>query len=151
MKFKPVEEISAFLKEYADSLGVEVIDIETANSKNPSLTIFVDKDGGIDLDTIEKFHNLINLPLDEFNPYDGAYTLNVSSPGVDRPLKTEKDFLRKMGKDLEIKFYAPQKGKKYLEGKLIGYAPNVITVEVDGEEMKLELSKISKVNEAVKF
>jgi ribosome maturation factor RimP len=56
-----------------------------------------------------------------------------------------------MGKDLEIKFYAPQKGKKYLEGTLVGYDKNCITVLVDGEELKLELSKISKVNEAVKF
>ena len=64
-------------------------------AKNPSLTIFIDnEDGTIDLDTCERFHNAIDGPIDELNPYDGAYTLNVSSPGLDRPFKTERDFMR---------------------------------------------------------
>ena len=92
MKFKPVEEIIAFLTKYADEIGVEIVDVEAKSGKSPYLTVFIDKDGGVDLDTLEKFHNLINVPLDEFDPYDSPYTLNVSSPGIDRPLKTQRDF-----------------------------------------------------------
>ena len=151
MKFKSVEEITAFLNKYATELGVEIVDVEAKSGKSPFLTIFVDKEGGIDLDTLEKFHNLINLPLDEFNPYDAPYTLNVSSPGIDRPLKTERDFLRKMGKDVEIKLYAPIDNKKYIEAKLIGYENSIVTVETEGKVLQIELSKIAKINEAVKF
>ena len=118
-----------------------------------NLTVFIDKDGGVDLDTLEKFHNLINIPLDEFDPYDSPYTLNVSSPGIDRPLKTQRDFERKMGCDVEVKLYAPiGKGVKYLEGVLVGFENGVVTVKTEnGEVISLEQSKIAKINEAVKF
>lgn len=151
MKFLETEAIRDFLLPYADSIGVEIVDIEAKSNKSPYLTVFVDKVGGIDLDTIEKFHNLINAPLDELNPYDAPYTLNVSSPGIDRPLKTEKDFLRKQGKDVEVKLYAQLNGKKYFEGKLLGFENGVVEIEVEGEIIKIELSKIAKINEAVKF
>ena len=64
MKFKPAEDIINFLTKYADELGVEIIDVEAKSGKSPYLTVFIDKTGGVDLDTLEKFHNLIDLPLD---------------------------------------------------------------------------------------
>lgn len=151
MKFKPVEEIIAFLKKYADELGVEIVDVEAKSGKSPYLTVFIDREGGVDLDTLEKFHNLINIPLDEFDPYDSPYTLNVSSPGIDRPLKTQRDFERKMGKDVEVKLYAPIDKQKYLEGELIAFENGVVTIKTQKGEIKIELSKIAKINEAVKF
>ena len=151
MKFKPVEEIIAFLTKYADEIGVEIVDVEAKSGKSPYLTVFIDKDGGVDLDTLEKFHNLINVPLDEFDPYDSPYTLNVSSPGIDRPLKTQRDFERKMGKDVEVKLYAPIDKVKYLEGELVAFEDGVVTIKTPKGEMKIELSKIAKINEAVKF
>lgn len=151
MKAKPIEEITSFLTPFAESLNLEIVEVTFKISKEPQLTIFIDKDGGVDLDTCEKFHNLINAPLDEFDPYQGPYTLNVSSPGIDRPLKTEKDFLKRIGKDVEIKLYAPIKGKKYFEGTLKEYDGKNVVVFVDNEDVKLELSRISKINEAVKF
>lgn len=151
MKFKPTEDILNFLQPYADGMGVEVIEVEAKAVKNAYLTIYLDKEGGIDLDTLEKFHNLINDPLDAFDPYPAPYTLNVSSPGVDRPLKTERDFMRKMGKDVEVKLYASKKGKKFFEGQLIGYDGNTVTIKIKKEEIKFELSEIAKISEAVKF
>ena len=151
MKFKPVEEIIAFLTKYADEIGVEIVDVEAKSGKSPYLTVFIDKDGGVDLDTLEKFHNLINIPLDEFDPYDSPYTLNVSSPGIDRPLKTQRDFERKMGKDVEVKLYAPIDKVKYLEGELVAFEDGVVTIKTPKGEIKIELSKIAKINEAVKF
>ncbi len=151
MKAKPIEEITSFLTPFAETLNLEIVEVTFKISKEPQLTIYIDKDGGVDLDTCEKFHNLINAPLDEFDPYQGSYTLNVSSPGIDRPLKTEKDFLKRLGKDVEVKLYAPIKGKKYFEGTLKEYDGKNIVVLVDNEEVKLELSRISKINEAIKF
>ena len=151
MKFKPVEEIIAFLTKYADEIGVEIVDVEAKSGKSPYLTVFIDRDGGVDLDTLEKFHNLINIPLDEFDPYDSPYTLNVSSPGIDRPLKTQRDFERKMGKDVEVKLYAPIDKVKYLEGELVAFENGVVTIKTQKGEIKIELSKIAKINEAVKF
>ena len=148
---KPVKEITEFLTPYADELNVEIVDVEAKAGKSPYLTVYLDKEGGIDLDTLEKFHNLISDPLDVLDPFDTPYTLNVSSPGVDRPLKTEKDFMRKMGRDVEIKLYASKNGLKYFEAKLTGYFGEYITVEYKGEELSLNLTEIAKINEAIKF
>lgn len=151
MKGKSVQEIQEFLTPYASSLNLEIVEVAFKISKEPTLTIFIDKDGGVDLNACEEFHNLINAPLDELDPYPTAYTLNVSSPGVDRPLKTQKDFEKRIGKQVEVKLFAPIKGKKYFEGTLVNYNGNTVTVEQNGEEIVLEITKIAKINEAIVF
>ncbi len=152
MKAKSNQEIFDFLLPYAEKAEVELVDVEFVTSKNPELNIYVDTEDGVDLDTLEKFHNLISDKLDELDPsYGEAYTLNVSSPGLDRPFKTARDFERNLGLEVEIKLYAPMKGKKFFEGTLIDYDGNNVTVLIDGKEVKFELTKISKINQAIKF
>ncbi len=152
MKTKSIEELKQLLVSIAEPMNIEVVDVEFRMSKNPSLTVFIDTEDGVDLDTCEKYHNAIDAPLDEFDFTLGAsYTLNVSSPGLDRPLKTARDFEKHLGEDVEIRFYAPEKGKKYFEGTLVGYDDNNVVVLIDGKEQKITLSKIAKMNVAVKF
>jgi len=152
MKTKSIEELKQLLVSIAEPMNIEVVDVEFKMSKNPSLTVFIDTEDGVDLDTCEKYHNAIDGPLDEFDFTLGAsYTLNVSSPGLDRPLKTARDFEKHLGEDVEIRFYAPEKGKKYFEGTLVGYDDNNVVVLIDGKEQKITLSKIAKMNVAVKF
>ncbi len=152
MKTKDINELKTLLQKIATEMGIELVDVEFKVSKNPSLTIFIDTEDGVDLDTCEKFHRAIDGPLDEFDFTLGAsYTLNVSSPGLDRPLKTQRDFDRAMGQMVEIKLYAPIKGKKLFEGLLVDYDGNNITVEIDGEQKKFALSTVAKVNIAIIF
>lgn len=147
-----MDELRGLLVSIAEPMGIEVVDVEFKMSKNPSLTVFIDTEDGVDLDTCEKYHNAIDAPLDEFDfTFGASYTLNVSSPGLDRPLKTPRDFDRHLGEDMEIRFYAPEKGKKYFEGKLVGYDENNVIIEMDGTEKKIPLTKIAKMNVAVKF
>lgn len=152
MKTKSVEEIKAFLQPIAESVGVEIRDIEFKLGKDPSLTIFIDRESGVDLDTCEKFHRAIDEPLDELDPTFGeTYTLNVSSLGLDRPLKTERDFKKHEGERVEVKLFAPMKGKKYFEATLKGFDGNCVYFEENGAEFKIELSKIAKINVAIDF
>ncbi len=151
MKVKPVEEIQAFLTPYAESLGLEIVEVTFKMSKNPQLTVYIDKDGGVDLDSCEAFHNLISDPLDVFDPYPNPYTLNVSSPGLDRPFKTERDFLKRLDKMVEVKLYAPLSGAKYFEGVLKAYDGGSVTIEVNGKEIKIPMTRIAKINEAIIF
>lgn len=152
MKTKSLEELRSLLESIAEPMNIEIVDVVFKMSKNPSLTVFIDTEDGIDLNTCEKYHNAIDAALDEFDFTLGAsYTLNVSSPGLDRPLKTARDFERHLGEDVEIRFYAPEKGKKLFEGTLVGYDQNNVVVLMDGEEKKITLSKIAKINVAVKF
>ena len=151
MKAKSNEEIYDFLKPIADGLNIEIVEVSFKMAKNPSLTVFIDKEGGVDLDTCELFHNAIDGPLDELNPYDNQYTLNVSSPGLDRPFKTDRDFNRNLGNEVEVKLYASVSGKKYLEGVLKAYDGKTVTVTDGGQDYTLPLSSIVKINKAIKF
>ena len=151
MKAKSNERIFEFLKPYAENLNLEIVEVEFKVSKNPTLTVYIDKDGGVDLDTCELFHNAINAPLDEFDPYPQAYTLNVSSPGVDRPFKTARDFEKNIGKMVEVKLFAPLNGKKFYEGELVSFDGNNVTINVLGNQLKIELNKIAKINQAIIF
>lgn len=152
MKFKSVEEITSALLPTATAMGIEIVEVEAKVTKSSYITVYIDTENGVDLDTCEKFHNAIDPVLDELDPSFGAsYTLNVSSPGLDRPLKTDRDFQRRIGKDVEVKLFAPLKGKKYFECKLVDYDGNNVVL-LDGEEqIKLPLVRIAKINEAVKF
>ena len=125
------------------------VDVEV-NGEN--LTVFIETEAGVDLDTCERFHNAIMEPIDELDPsFGAAYTLNVSSPGLDRPFKTVRDFERNLGKEVEIKLYAPLKGKKFLEGVLTVFNEHSVTVLIGNAEEKINKTKIAKINKAIKF
>ena len=150
MKVKTIEEIQNALQPIADEMEIEIVEVEFKQGREPALTVYIDTEGGVDLDTCEKFHRAIDPVLDEVDPTFGApYTLNVSSPGLDRPLKTERDFQKCMGQRVEVKLFAPLKGKKFFEATLVGYDGNCIELEEKGESMKLEISKIAKICRAI--
>ncbi len=151
MNVKPLSEIKEFLEKYAEPLGIEIVDIEW-DDKAEALTVFIETEAGVDVDTCEQFHNAIMEPIDELDPtFDKPYTLNVSSPGLDRPFKSERDFERNLSKEVEIKLYAPLKGKKFLEGVLTEFDENSVTVEIGKEQIKIQKNKIAKINKAIKF
>ena len=152
MKTKSIEELKTLLSNIAEQMDIELVDVEFKMSKTPALTVYIDTEDGVDLNTCEKYHRAIDAPLDEFDfTLGAAYVLNVSSPGLDRPLKTQRDFNRAMGEQVEIKLYAPDKGKKFFEGTLVDYDGKNITVIIDGEERKFALSTVAKVNIAIIF
>ncbi len=152
MKVKTIEEIISALQPIADEMQIEIVEVEFKQGREPALTVYIDIDGGVDLNTCEKFHRAIDPVLDEVDPTFGApYTLNVSSPGLDRPLKTARDFDKCMGQKVEIKLYAPMKGKKLFEATLVGYDEHCVEVEEKGEKIKLEKNKIAKICRAIDF
>ena len=153
MKVKSNTEIKEFCQNIASTLGVTVADVEFKQGKNPSLTIYIDKVGGIDLDTCELFHRAIYEPIDELDPTFGQpYTLNVSSLGADRPFKTDEDFISHIGQRVEVKLYASIRGKKFYDGILLTYDKQAITLKVDEKQtFTIEMKNIVKVNEYIEF
>ncbi len=139
------------LENIASGMDIEIVEVE-CNEKSGALTVYIETEAGVDLDTCEKFHNAIFDPIDELDPsYGQPYTLNVSSPGLDRPFKTVRDFERNTGKEVELKLYAPLKGKKFLQGVLEEFDENTVTVTVGKERLKIPRNKIAKINKAIKF
>lgn len=152
MKIKPIEEIQNALQPIANEMQIEIVEIEFKQGHSPALTVYIDIEGGVDLNTCEKFHRAIDLVLDEVDPtFGAAYTLNVSSPGLDRPLKTARDFEKCIGEKVEVKLFAPLKGKKFFEATLVGYDDNCVLLLEKDVEFKLEKAKIAKICRAIDF
>lgn len=144
MKVKPIAEIIEFLKPVADGAGVEIVDAEW-NMRTRSLTIYIDAPGGVDLNLCEKFHRAADAPLDELDPTFGeSYTLNCSSPGLDRPFKTMRDYEKHIGQKIEVHLYAPLYGKKYHEGELVSFDGEQVIISVSGEELIFPAEKVAK-------
>ena len=150
MKVKSVEEIKNFLVPYGEKLGIEVVEVEFKQGKSPSMTVYIDKPGGIDLNSCEAFHRSIDEPLDELDPtYGLPYTLNCSSLGLDRPFKTQRDYERNIGEEVEVKLYKAIVGKKLLEGILKEARENNIVLETEKETLSIEKSAISRINKLI--
>lgn len=153
MKIKPIEEIKAFLDPIAQKIGVTLAEIEFKQGKNPALTLYIDKAGGVDLDTCAAFHNAVDTPLDEFDPtFGSAYTLNVSSLGIDRPFRCEQDYLSRIGKRVEVRLKNSVKGKKFFDGILLSYDGKTETVRVnDKDTLTFDLKNVEKTNDYIDF
>ena len=145
MKVKPAKEVIDFLQPVVNGFDAEIIDAEW-NMRESSLTLIVDSKNGVDLDLLEKVHRAVDAPLDELDPtFGSAYTLNCSSPGLDRPFKTEQDFIRHMGEKIEVHLYAPVDGKKYFEGELLAFEEGKIRIKTEEGEKEFSFEKTAKV------
>ncbi len=152
MKVKTIAEIEEVLLPIAQEIGIELVEVEFKQGKEPALTAYIDVEGGVDLDTCEKFHRAIDPVLDELDPTFGLpYTLNVSSPGLDRPLKTDRDYQKCIGERVEIKLFAPMQGKKLFEATLKGHDEACVYLQEKGAELKIEKAKIAKICRAIDF
>jgi ribosome maturation factor RimP len=100
----------------------------------PELIVYADKPGGLGLDDCEKITRLIEPAIDGRDPIEESYCLCVSSPGLDRPLKTERDFDRSIGKKVEVKLYRAEDGKKEWPGLLVRRDADHVVIESDGVE-----------------
>ncbi|MDR1093942.1 MAG: ribosome maturation factor RimP [Clostridiales bacterium] len=146
-----------------ERLGYEVVDAEYKNlrDKNMHLVFYIYNEKGVGLDDCERVSNAIDGPLDELDPTGGApYCLDVSSPGLDRPFKTARDYERNMGKEIEIKLYGPvkldpadpkRKAERLFEGVLRGFDGAAVTFERDGKLWTLPVEKTASVRQAVRF
>lgn len=113
-------------------LGYDVVEVEyVKKSDGMNLTFYIDRDNGVEINDCETVSKYIDPILDELNPTDDQpYILNVSSPGIDRPLKTDRDLKRNIGKEISITLFAKQDGNKIFDGTLIDFDDDKITIDV---------------------
>ena len=150
---KVSEIVTELVTPIVESLGCELVEVEFAKKYNgDNLTVFIDKKGGVTIEDCEAVHSAIDEPLDELDPTSGKpYTLNVSSPGVDRPIVTDKDYTRNMGEELEVKLFQAIDKKKVFVGKLVEFNENTITLDINGKTQELERKMISKATKYINF
>ena len=133
-----------------EEMGLELVDLEfVKEGANWYLRIYIDKENGVDINDCEAVSKAVEAKLDAEDPIEQAYVLEVSSPGLDRPLKKEEDFARFAGEIIDVKLYQAMNGKKTLEGKLIGLEYGVIVMEEDGKEVRISRKDAADVRLAV--
>ena len=134
------------------SLGYELCDVEFKKEDgNMVLTLFINKDGGVDLDDCEKVSGAVDPILDELDPIAEPYFLSVSSLGLDRPFKKDADYARYLGKPVELKLYAPVDGKKEFSGLLTAFEGGVIEIETDGKRRAFDKKAVALTRPFVEF
>ena len=133
--------------------GLELVDLEfVKEGVNWYLRVYIDKDGGVNIDDCEAVSRALEVKLDEKDPIEQAYILEVSSPGIDRPLKKDADFVKYQGEIIDVKLYKAQDGSKQYQGKLLGLENGVLSIEEEnGTIVKFEQKDIASVRLAVIF
>lgn len=137
------QEIIRLLEPLVERLGYELTDLELkVGGRSGLLRVYIDKDGGVDIDDCESVSRQVSAVLDVEDPIPGNYTLEVSSPGLDRTLTKPAHFQRFMGEDIRVRLRFPLAGRRNFRGALKSADGEVIEVEVDGESHRLQLSTI---------
>ena len=127
--------------------GLELVDVEfKKEGKNWILRIYIDREGGVTLSDCQKVSRLAGDLIEVEEVIEPVYTLEVSSPGLNRVLKKEKDFLKYSGKKIYVQCHAPMDGRKKFTGILTGFIDQSIHIEVDGQHYTIPLNLVAKAN-----
>ena len=140
MKREEVEEfVRTLIVPILKDTGIMLVDVEYVREKDWFLRIFIDKPKGIEIDDCQFVSEMLAEVLDDKDPIKEKYYLEVSSPGIDRPLKNDNDFLANYGKKVDIQFFAPLEGNKELTGVLLSHTDTEIEVQqiIKGREVKI--------------
>lgn len=153
MKKNIANEIEQLVLPITDANNLELVDVEYVKEGGEFfLRIYIDKEGGVSLNECELVTRTLNPILDEKDPIKDNYYLEVSSPGLDRPLKKDKDFVKYKGRDVEIKLYKPMNGSKLYEGELVGLTEDKnIKVIIDNNEVEFDKKDVALIRLAIKF
>lgn len=152
-KNKIEELVTELVTSITEEQHFELVDVEfVKEGASWYLRIFIDKQGGITVDDCEIVSRALEVKLDELDPIEQAYMLEVSSPGLDRPLKKEADFERFKGEMVELKLYKSQLGKKIHVGELVGLIDGkVVILDEEQKEIGFLRNDIAIVRLAVVF
>ena len=136
-----------------DRMNFELVDVEYVKEGGTwYLRAYIDKEGGITVNDCEEVAREMNEILDREDFFEDSYVFEVSSPGLGRPLKKEKDYIRSMGKEVEIRTYRAINREKEFYGILSAYDENTVTIKTeDGTEMTFEKSDIALIRLAFDF
>ena len=140
--------IETIAEEVTASAGIELVEVEfKGTGRNHLLRVYVDKPEGVTHEDCQRISDLMGEKLDAGNIIDGQYTLEISSPGVERKLKKAKDFERFIGQPVKIFLKEPLEGKKMFEGSLKAFADQIVMLDVSGQgDVAIPFERIDRAN-----
>ncbi len=140
-------EVEKIVEELLENTALELVAVDYVKERDWYLRVFIDKEGGVDLDDCQDLSRKLEELLDAQDLIKTSYILEVSSPGLDRELKKPRDFQREMGKDIDVSLFATLDGKKVVTGPLSAYDGETINVG----DMAIPMDKVAKVNLHIDF
>jgi ribosome maturation factor RimP len=150
-----IEAVRAVAERVTGSRGFELVDLEVKQERGGRFVrLYVDKEGGIGLDELQTVSEEVSAILDAEDPIESSYTLEVSSPGLNRPLRNEADYRRFVGRLVKISSYEPVDGRRHWTGRLLALDGGVVSVRLESEgdrEARIPLDKIAHSRLEVEF
>jgi ribosome maturation factor RimP len=144
--------VENFATSYLEENGLSLVDVEyVKEGSNWFLRIYVDKEGGIDIDDCGRVSEFISTKLDELDPITEAYFLEVSSPGAERPLKSAEDVTKAIGKQVFVMTNEQINGAKEFEGRLDGFDGTTLTVVIGRRKHAIPYDKVASARLAIVF
>ena len=127
--------------------GVEIVTLEVAGAKKaPTIRVYIDTEDGVSFDELSAAQAWINDLMDEIDPFPGAYMLEVSSPGIDRPLRTLEHFARFAGEQAVVKTVSAVDGRSSFTGMLVGTDGDDVLLDVDGATVRVAHANIKRAH-----
>jgi len=147
MYTQAVREVSLLIEPILDEMEIELVDVEYLSEGGRwVLRIYADRDGGITLEDCVRVSREIEDLIEVKDLFQQPYVLEVSSPGLNRPLKKEKDFAHAVGKDVNLRMAAPVDGRRNFKGKLESFKDGVLCVTADDDRVLLLYGDVEKAN-----
>ncbi|WP_296131357.1 ribosome maturation factor RimP [uncultured Senegalimassilia sp.] len=144
---KKETELLDALEPRAASEGVEIVTVQVVGAKKaPTIRVFIDTPEGVSFDELAKAQAWINDIMDALDPFPGAYTLEVSSPGIDRPLRTEQHFARYVGQQAVVKLAHPIDGRSNFTGTIVSADDGNVVMDVDGQQAVLPIDQMKRAH-----
>ena len=135
------------LEQHAVEHGIEIVTLEIVGAKkSPTIRVYIDTEHGVGFDELSSAQSWIGELMDELDPFPGAYMLEVSSPGIDRPLRTLAHFKRFAGEKAVIKTIKPLDGRSTFSGTLKGTQDDKVLIECDGTLFEVPYEAVKKAN-----
>jgi len=143
---KVIQELQNILQPMLEKSGVELVDIQHQREKlGWVLRVLLDKPGGVSLNDCETWSRIIEETIEGRALMEHSYTLEVSSPGINRPLKKEEDFRKFAGERARVDLFSPKNGQKHFRGTIVSaHAGRIVLDDVTGKRVTLEISAISR-------
>ena len=149
---KVTDLVTEFSKPIVEANGCSLWDVEYVREGSERfLRVYIDKEGGVDIEDCEKVHRALDPVLDEKDPIPESYHFEVCSAGLERALKRPSDFEQFMGSPIVVKLYRPRNGLKEIPGTLRGYEDGRITMEAGKETITFEKSEVALCRLRVEF
>lgn len=141
------EKLTEMLEPGVEALGFELVGVEYVRAgKHSILRVFIDHENGVSVDNCADVSHQVSAILDVEDPISTEYNLEVSSPGMDRPLFKEKHFQQAAGEQVQIRLAMPMDNRRNFKGTLLSCEEGVVSVDVDGQQFQLAVANIEKAN-----